>query len=57
MPFVEQELFNLPEHLSLVKVFGGVGVARSVVLYVVLCISRSTCIYSRFLVGLVWHDL
>jgi hypothetical protein len=32
----------ISEHLSLLKVFNGVGVARSLVLYVVLCISRST---------------
>ena len=47
----------ISEHLSLLKVFRGVGVARSVVFCVVLCISRSTSIYPRFLVGLVWHDL
>ena len=34
MPLVEQELFTLPEHLSLPPVFSGVRVTRSLVLFV-----------------------
>ena len=34
VPLVEQELLTLPEHLSSSPVFSGVGVTRSLVLYV-----------------------
>ena len=38
VPLAEQELFTLPEHLSSPPVFGGVRVARCLVLCVLFCI-------------------
>jgi hypothetical protein len=37
MPHVQQELPTLPEHLRSPLVFSGVGVARSLVFYVMFC--------------------
>jgi hypothetical protein len=37
LPHVQQELPTLPEHLRSPLVFSGVGVARSLVFYVMFC--------------------
>ena len=49
VPLVEQELLTLPEHLSLPRVFSGVLVTRSLVLYV--CFSDRCLSFCAFPVG------
>jgi len=54
VPLVEQELFNLPEHLSSPPVFGGVRVTRSLVLcvcFVDRCLSFCPFSFAHCVVG------